>query len=199
MHDLKHPPNNRILIIDDNFSIHADFQKILGDDENQPDKLSDAKVALFGTDIVRGTGNRFSIDSAYQGQQGLEMVQQALREQRPYSVAFVDIRMPPGWDGIETVKHIWVEDPHLQVVLCTAYTDYSWDDIIAELGLGDSLFILKKPFDIIEVCQLASALTAKWNPDRETPLKLKSPDEIVADLVNSLQKADCLQLLLDRE
>jgi DNA-binding NarL/FixJ family response regulator len=74
-------------------------------------------------------------------------------------LAFVDGRMPPGWDGIETIRHLWQECPDIQVVLCTAYSDYSWQDIRRVLGESDSLLILKKPFDNVEVLQLSHALT----------------------------------------
>jgi len=78
-------------------------------------------------------------------------------------MAFVDVRMPPGWDGIETIARIWEKYPELQVVVCTAYSDYSWDDLIAKIGQSDRLVILKKPFDTVEALQLANALTAKWD------------------------------------
>ena len=106
--------------------------------------------------------SEFELDSAYQGQEGLEMVKRALAENRPYALAFVDVRMPPGWDGIETIARIWEVDPELQVVVCTAYADYSWEEMRAKVGQPDSLLVLKKPFDNIEVQQLAHALTKKW-------------------------------------
>ena len=104
----------------------------------------------------------FELDSAYQGQEGFEMVKGALAENRPYALAFVDVRMPPGWDGIETIARIWEVDPELQIVVCTAYADYSWEAMRAKVGQPDSLLVLKKPFDNIEVQQLAHALTKKW-------------------------------------
>ena len=75
--------------------------------------------------------------------------------------------MPPGWDGVETINRLWQECPELQVVLCTAYADYSWQEIQEALGKNDSLLILKKPFDNVEVLQLAQALTRKWELNRE--------------------------------
>jgi len=110
----------------------------------------------------------FPVDSAYQGQEGLEMVKKAQAEGRPYAMAFVDVRMPPGWDGVETTIQLWKSAPDLQIVICTAYSDYSWDEMLARIGGSDQLVILKKPFDTIEVLQLANALTAKWNLLRET-------------------------------
>ena len=97
-----------------------------------------------------------------QGEEGLKMVQQAIEEGRPYAMAFVDVRMPPGWDGIETIARIWEADPELQIVVCTAYSDYSWEEMRAKVGQPDGLLVLKKPFDNIEVQQLAHALTKKW-------------------------------------
>ena len=81
---------------------------------------------------------------------------------RPYTVAFVDVRMPPGWDGVETIKRIWQTCPELQIVICTAYSDYSWKAIIEHLGETQNLVILKKPFDSIEALELAHALAKKW-------------------------------------
>jgi PAS domain S-box-containing protein len=104
----------------------------------------------------------FELDSAYQGQEALEMVKQALAANRPYALAFVDVRMPPGWDGVETIARIWEVDPGVQIVVCTAYADYSWEEMRAKVGQPDNLLVLKKPFDNIEVQQLAHALTKKW-------------------------------------
>ena len=82
------------------------------------------------------------------------LVEQALQANDPYALAFVDIRMPPGWDGVETIERIWRICPDLQAVICTAYSDYSWDNIIGRFGHTDNLLILKKPFETVEVPRL---------------------------------------------
>jgi DNA-binding NtrC family response regulator len=92
----------------------------------------------------------------------VELVKKALAAGQPYAMAFVDVRMPPGWDGVETTRKIWELDPNLQVVLCTAHSDDSWGEMFAKLGQSDGLLILKKPFDAVEAFQLAHALTEKW-------------------------------------
>ncbi|MDF2462930.1 MAG: response regulator receiver sensor signal transduction histidine kinase [Ramlibacter sp.] len=76
------------------------------------------------------------------------------------------MRMPPGWDGLETIEHLWASDPHLQVVVCTAYSDYPWTEFIERVHARDNLLILKKPFEPAEVMQLARALAAKWSVER---------------------------------
>ena len=96
------------------------------------------------------------------------MVEKAVAAGRPYAMAFVDVRMPPGWDGVETTREIWKVAPDLQIVICTAHSDYSWDEMLAKIGGSDRLLILKKPFDTIEVLQLANALAEKWNLLRQT-------------------------------
>jgi diguanylate cyclase (GGDEF)-like protein len=158
---------HRILVIDDNASIHEDFQKILARPASSSTELKEMESVLFGSDAEAPAFADFKIDYASQGREGLEMVKRAQSEGRPYALAFVDGRMPPGWDGIETISHLWQECPDLQVVLCTAYADYSWQEIRRVLGESDSLLILKKPFDNVEVLQLAHALTRKWELNRE--------------------------------
>jgi len=153
--------NRRILLIDDMPTIHDDFRKILAPQAASRSALDATKAALFG-DEVRPLDEAFELDSAYQGAEGLAKVRDAMREERPYAMAFIDMRMPPGWDGAETVERLWEVDPRLQVVICTAYSDTSWEEVLQRLDTRDRLLILKKPFDNIEVWQLASALTAKW-------------------------------------
>ena len=118
--DLK--PNHRILIIDDNTSIHNDFRGILCPDNSDEAAANEMEAVLFGENKPKEMS--FELDSAYQGQEGFEMVKRALAEHRPYALAFVDVRMPPGWDSVETIERIWEVDPELQVVVCTAYADY---------------------------------------------------------------------------
>src|SRR5439155_13114771 len=151
--------NCRILLIDDNQAIHADFRKILSQPITVDATMDAAETLLFGGQTEPQPQRQFEIDSALQGREGLALAQKALAEGRPYALAFVDVRMPPGWDGVETIARIWQVNPDLQTVICTAQSDYSWTDIIKHLGHSDRLVILKKPFDNLEVLQLAHALT----------------------------------------
>src|SRR5664280_421792 len=154
--------NRRILVIDDNRAIHDDFRKILSGTKLQNAALDQTETSLFDEQVETPVTARFQIDSAHQGQEGLARVHSSLQAKQPYAMVFVDIRMPPGWDGVETTQKLWEADPDLQVVICTAYSDYSWDAMISKLGHSDRLLILKKPFDTVEVMQLAHALTEKW-------------------------------------
>ena len=180
------PP--RILIVDDNAAIHSDFRKTLGGLSAGGTQLDDLEKSLFGgaaTPVARGS---FRIDSAFQGKEALAMVQRALEENDPYVLAFVDIRMPPGWDGVETLEHLWKSWPELQAVICTAYSDYSWDDMARRLCQTDSLLILKKPFDTAEVLQVTYALTRKWSLARQAKLRMEDLDRMVRERTQELQQ-----------
>jgi signal transduction histidine kinase len=167
--------NLRVLVIDDNVSIHEDFRKIL-QPGTETSVLEEARASLFGGEPLLKALVRFELDYANQGQAGLALVQMAHREGRQYAVAFVDMRMPPGWDGLETIQRMWEVDPEIQTVICTAYTDHSWDDIIRRLGYDDRLLILQKPFSSIEVSQLAASLTTKWNLARQARQRLEAAE-----------------------
>jgi two-component system NtrC family sensor kinase len=182
--------NQRILVIDDNPAIHADIRKILIKTNASSATMEEAEELLFGEQEIEETTHNFEIDSAYQGQDGLEKVKQALAENRPYALAFVDVRMPPGWDGIETITRIWEHYPELQVVICTAYSDYSWEEMTRKVKKSDSVLILKKPFDNIEVLQMAHALTKKWHLTQEAKSQLSNLDSVVAQRTAELQLAN---------
>ena len=164
--------NLRILVIDDNPVIHEDFRKILAA-TTASDELEQAGASLFDEEPVAVHGEPFDLSFADQGERGFHMVEQSVAAGKPYALAFVDMRMPPGWDGVETIEHIWKVDPEIQVVICTAFSDHPWRRITARLGQTDRLLILRKPFDAIEVEQLASSLTRKWNLAQEICSKLK--------------------------
>jgi diguanylate cyclase (GGDEF)-like protein len=166
------PANKRrILLIDDQASIHDDYRKIICAQSSAERELSDAEAELFGD--VQANPNahdHYEVDSAFCGEDAIALVEQALDEGRPYAVAFVDIRMPPGLDGVCTVRRIWEIDCEILVVLCSAYSDYSWEDISSQLGRTDRFLILRKPFDSIEVRQCAAALAVRWQVARTDPL-----------------------------
>ena len=134
---------DRVLIIDDNESIHLDFQSILERPGNT-DAFREIESKLFDDrEEKHPAGLTFQVDGALQGRDGLDMLKQAIEDGYPYTIAFVDMRMPPGWDGLETIEHLWKVDPELQVIICTAYSDYSWAQIAERIGPSDNFLILK--------------------------------------------------------
>jgi signal transduction histidine kinase len=182
--------NRRILLIDDMPSIHQDFRKILVPQAAGSDALGAAEQALFGDAVPKAAAAEFEVDSAYQGQEGLARLQAALQAGTPYALAFVDMRMPPGWDGVQTIEQLWRADPRLQVVICTAHSDHSWDEVLARLDVRGRLLILKKPFDAIEVYQLANSLTAKWEMTQRAAAHLAQLEDAVRERTAELTRAN---------
>jgi signal transduction histidine kinase len=184
--------NKRILIIDDNPAIHVDMRKILCPTVSAESLALDSLEAeLLGVPATASTSPaNFELDSAMQGEEGLAMLRQSLIAERPYAMAFVDMRMPPGWDGLVTTLALWEAEPELQVVICTAYSDYSWDEMLSKLGSSDRLLILKKPFDTVEVLQLANALTEKWDLLNEIKNHSAMLEERVRDRTAQLEQVN---------
>jgi diguanylate cyclase (GGDEF)-like protein len=168
----------RVLVIDDNEWIHADFRTILAP-EGTPVALADDEAALFGDVRPAAPLVKFDIDCALQGQEGYEKVKAAVAAGKPYHLAFVDMRMPPGWDGVQTIQKLWEADPKLHVVICSAYSAYSWKEIVAKLGASDRLLILKKPFDEFEVFQIANSQTAKWLVTEKAQMQMSELEKLV--------------------
>lgn len=185
-------PNRRVLVIDDNDAIHGDFRKVLSPESELESVLEQAEVQLFGEEMPASEtlqAERYDLHTASQGAEGLEKVERALEQGHPYALAFVDIRMPPGWDGVETISRLWQVDPDLQVVICTAYSDYTRGEILDKLGASDSLLILKKPFDNAEVRQLASALTRKWDLGRQARQRMHDLERLVEERTGDIERS----------
>jgi two-component system, cell cycle sensor histidine kinase and response regulator CckA len=177
-------PAIRILCVDDSADLHELYEKIFVSDEAEA-----RRSARMGGESSSAPLPAFKMDSAHQGQQALEMVIQSKKEGRPYAVAFVDMRMPPGWDGIETIEEIWRVDPAVEVVICTAFIDFSADDMVRRLRRTDQLLLLKKPFDNIEVRLLAFALAEKWRLSREAESYFDNLEGLIKERTGQLEQS----------
>lgn len=166
-----HTTNHRILVVDDNPSIHEDFRRILSPSDFGQAALERDEAIIFGRENQPSKRVDYQLAFATQGQQAVDLVSSAMEQGMPFAAAMVDVRMPPGMDGIQTIKKLWNVQRDLEVVICTAFSEYSWEEIIDELGPSHRVVILKKPFDPIEVLQLAQALTSKWGAERDAAFR----------------------------
>ncbi len=187
-------PSNRILVIDDNLDIHQDFKVILDPDASVDTPLDDLESDLFGP-AVKDTpqpGSRwtnYDLAFASQGKEGLALVQEGVQQDRPFALAFVDMRMPPGWNGLETIERLWEVDRDLQVVICTAYSDFSQLEIMKRLGRSDNLLILKKPFDPEEIAQITVTMLQKREMTRRAALNLEQMERLVAERTEAMARS----------
>ncbi|HXR19363.1 MAG TPA: EAL domain-containing protein [Steroidobacteraceae bacterium] len=185
-------PTRRILIIDDNAAIHDDFRKVLTvtAELNSKATLDALEAGIFGDTPRVAASPQFELESAHQGQAGVAMARQAVIDGRPYAVAFVDMRMPPGWDGLETIERLWAEDPNVQVIICSAHADYDWTEVVARLGHCDQLLVLRKPAEPIEVLQCATALSQKWENERLVRGQVGRLEELISLRTRNLEAAN---------
>ncbi len=183
------PMNRRVLIIDDNDAIHEDYRKILAAPRDA-DALADAEALIFGIaeEEARPDGINYEIASAYQGAEGIEMVRESIESRQPYALAFVDMRMPPGMDGLQTIKRICEIDSEIQIVICTAYSDYSFGDIMDRFSGSDRLLFLRKPFDNAEVSMLAATLTTKWNLGQQAKMRVAQLETLIEEHTAELRR-----------
>ncbi len=183
--------NRRILVIDDNESIHRDFRKVLGGADAVEGQEA---LDLLESELLGGTESPrmpvFEVDTALQGEEGVQRAAAALAGGCPYAVAFVDMRMPPGWDGLKTIEHLWKADPGIQVVICSAHSEYEWSDVMQRLNHSDKLLVLRKPFETIEVQQCASALCQKWHNERLIRSQISQLERVVAARTQGLETAN---------
>ena len=180
----------KILVVDDNRDIHRDFEKVFGSLRRQSSQVDELENDLFGTEPSSPASDspmgQVRLDSALQGEEGVQMALDAARQGQPYLLAFVDVRMPPGIDGIHTIKRIWQQLPGMPCVLCTAFSDYNWEDICAHLGGSGNLYILKKPFDAVEVLQMAQSIAEK----AELTAAASQSRQALEDKLEKLQRAE---------
>lgn len=157
--------NRRLLLVDDDPGVRDAYAAVFAPRApSSSTERSRLASLVLGVSPARSLAihNPFSLTIARQGQEAAEALERLKAQGQAPAVAFVDMRMPPGWDGLTTIEALWRIDPRLQCVLCTAFSDFSWEEIVARLGTTDRLLILRKPFDRIEVLQMAEALCAKW-------------------------------------
>jgi len=186
----------RILVLDDDESVHGVYGLMLA---SAPD-FSDSISYEFGSANEEGsiltevppttTYPEFEVDFGFQGREGLEMVEKAELEKRPYAMAFVDMRMPPGWNGIETISQLWRANPNIQIVLCTGYADFTSQDLIRQFGHNNRLLVLKKPFDAAGLRQVAYSLAEKWDLAHEAQSNLQRLQSLVDERTAKLQEAN---------
>ena len=157
--------NRRILIVDDQREIHDDFADMLG---GATELATDRFAEAFDLDAQsRGEEDRsvfrFDLSHALSGEDACEVTASACEEGQPFALAFVDIRMAPGIDGIETIRRMRTMDRDMEVVIMTAYSDRSLPSIVRDTELLHKTLYLRKPFSRDEIRQIAVCLVGKWN------------------------------------
>jgi two-component system cell cycle sensor histidine kinase/response regulator CckA len=161
--------NDRVLIIDDDPEIQNAYRLVLAPEPEDRNSSRTRLAQLLPQDrsAEPPPSPKFELGVAGQGPEGVAMAEAALEKKQPFAVAFIDIRMPPGFDGMETAARIRRIDPDMEIVVVTAFSDRSRDEIVREVGCPEKLLFLRKPFDPEELLQMALSLTAKWNLARQ--------------------------------
>lgn len=184
--------NRRILVIDDTPNVLQDFRNILCPAiQFISDAWSEVRHDPFDAPFQHHRKEPFELECVDNEKSGRDLVTQAKAQGSPFAVVFLDVQLPNGWDGLETVERIWDEDPDVQVVLCTAYPDVGWSEVLPRSGRQDQVLILRKPFDPIEVWQLSSALTMKWHWAHQARVRVHELEQIIMTRTGLLEETNC--------
>lgn len=172
-----------VLIIDDSSNIHEDFKRVLTPSQNKSAKsLDELEEKVLGESFTpKNTAPEYKLSFASSGPEAVKKLKEAKEQNIDFQLVFLDIRMPGGMDGVETLSKLWDIDSRLEIVLCTAYSDYDFSKIFSSFGLTDQILILKKPFDSIEVQQMALSQTTKWFLSRYNEEKVEILEEEVSE------------------
>ena len=157
--------NYRVLVVDDQREIHQDFEEMLT--PGVAGALTDDLAEAFASEVDESFLPKFELLHARSGAEAYEKIKTAIETADPIAVAYIDIRMPPGMDGIETTRRIRAIDENIEIVLMTAYTDKSLGEIVREMDLLHKLLYIRKPFAREEIQQITLALAEKWNVENE--------------------------------
>jgi signal transduction histidine kinase/CheY-like chemotaxis protein len=163
--------NRRILVVDDQQDLREQLARLLlrsGKKNETISLVQQMRSKLLGetaeiSDDVASDDESYVVDTAGQGEIAFEMVKKANEKDEPYALMFLDMRMPPGWDGLKTAKAIRDADRNIEIVIMTAYADHDQKQIAETVGTPEKLLYIKKPFQAEEIYQLALALTTKWS------------------------------------
>ena len=157
--------NNLVLVVDDQHEIHDDFKEMLKPSFAQ--SSTDDLAAAFMREEEEAWLPEFELLHASNGEEALSIIQAGKESGRPIAVAYIDIRMPPGIDGIETIRRIRKIDRDVEIVIMTAYTDKALPEIVHDMELLHKLLYIRKPFSHEEIQQITLSLVGKWNIERE--------------------------------
>ena len=160
--------NTRVLIVDDQDEIHIDFEEILGKGNRgtASDDLADAFLPSDSEGRVKYLPS-FELTHASSGDEAYQLVRTSQESSQPFAVAYVDIRMPPGMDGVETIRQIRAFEKNLEIVIMTAYTDKPLHEIVTNMELLHKLLYIRKPVAREEIQQITFSLVEKWNVEQE--------------------------------
>ncbi|MDH3611750.1 MAG: EAL domain-containing protein [Gammaproteobacteria bacterium] len=191
MTDIHDTSTNRILVVDDDVMLIDEYLRCLGEDyepDSATETLSELEKVLFGEETDERGAARFMVETRTQGEPAVEAVEEAVRMQQPYCIVFLDIRMPPGINGIEAAKQIRALDPDVNIVIVTGSMSSEAENLDKQVPPADKIFFFNKPFHAAECRQLAAALCGKWHADMALRRANEELEQRVEERTAALQK-----------
>lgn len=185
-------PSPRILIVDDEQNVLEAYRQVFAGPQ-PPDgketRLDELESRLFKSAAPAQLIPAFELCLCRQGPEAVAAVQESIDKSTPFAVAFLDVRMPPGPDGVWAAARIRALDPFVNIVIVTAYSDLSPAKINQQVQPPDRLLYMQKPFHTHEIQQFALALSAKWQAEKELLTTNQHLDHLVQERTRELTLA----------
>jgi len=175
----------RLLVADDDPRILDLFTEILAPGDDAAGGLDS-----LGPAPALPSGQRFELTLCRQGEEAAEAARAALRDNRPFAVAFLDVRMPPGRGGLVAAEAIRALDPSVQIVIVTSFSEVEPAAIASRVPPADKLLFIQKPFHPGEILQFATSLCAKWRAERDFVTLKNRLETLVSERTAALASAN---------
>jgi len=191
MGDMITTTTNRVLVVDDDPLLINEYLSCLGEDFEPDDAtttLTDLEKVLFGEETDERGAAKFDVHTRNQGEAAVEAVKAAIEAGAPYAIVFLDIRMPPGMDGIEAAQQIRLLDANVNIVVVTGSVSPAPENLGKQIPPADKVFFFQKPFHAMECRQLAAALCGKWHADMALRSANEDLEQRVEERTAALQK-----------
>jgi two-component system cell cycle sensor histidine kinase/response regulator CckA len=143
--------------------------------ENRPDSVrvlvvdAEQHVRELYEEFLSSPKSNYTFDLTLcrQNEEAIQAVRAAIEVGTPFSLAFIDISRNSNKDGVRAAGEIRLLDPNIEIVIVSDHGDIALEKIVSRVPPAGKLLYLRKPFTPEEIVQLAVALGAKWQQERE--------------------------------
>ena len=145
----------KVLVADDDERVIECYREAFGSVE--PTQHMRALNAL-AAELIDTTGDlestpKFEVVTCNQGADAIEAAATACDAGEPFDVVILDVRMPPGIDGVEAGSQIRKHDPDVEIVFVSGYSDVPFEELQRRVPPPMHLHYFHKPLSFAQLAE----------------------------------------------